>query len=67
MSLLEFLHDLLLFAAYVADVDRQFLPVQRRIAASDVLNMWTTPIGSAVYAVPPGVREGGTWCEGLLA
>lgn len=56
----------LLFAAYVADVDRQFVPVQRRLEASDLLNKWTTPVGSAVYALPPGVPEGGTWCESLL-
>jgi dye decolorizing peroxidase len=57
----------LLFAAYVADVDRQFLPVQRRLEQADLLNKWTTPVGSAVYSLPPGVREGGTWCERLLA
>lgn len=57
----------LLFAAYVADVDRQFVPVQRRLEASDLLNRWTSPVGSAVYALPPGVREGGTWCGELLA
>ncbi len=57
----------LLFAAYVADVDRQFVPVQRRLEQADLLNKWTTPVGSAVYALPPGVREGGTWCDGLLA
>ena len=56
----------LLFAAYMADVDRQFVPVQRRLEAADLLNRWTTPVGSAVYALPPGVREGGTWCDGLL-
>lgn len=42
-----------------ADVDRQFLPIQRRLAESDMLNEWTTPVGSAVYAVPPGCAEGG--------
>lgn len=56
----------LLFAAYVADVDRQFVPVQRRLAEMDLLNKWTAPVGSAVYALPPGVRPGGTWCDGLL-
>jgi dye decolorizing peroxidase len=56
----------LLFAAYVADVDRQFVPVQRRLAELDLMNRWTTPVGSAVYALPPGVREGGSWCDGLL-
>ncbi|MFC4124550.1 Dyp-type peroxidase [Nocardia rhizosphaerae] len=45
----------LLFVAYQRDVDTQFLPVQRRLAEFDALNEWTTPIGSAVFAIPPGV------------
>ncbi len=57
----------LLFAAYVADVDRQFVPVQRRLEAADLLNKWTTPVGSAVYALPPGAGPGEAWCDGLLA
>jgi dye decolorizing peroxidase len=47
----------LLFCAYVADVDRQFVPVQRRLAEADLLNTWTTPIGSAVFAILPGVTD----------
>ncbi|MEU2041949.1 Dyp-type peroxidase [Nocardia niwae] len=49
----------LLFAAYQRDVDTQFLPVQRRLAEFDALNVWTTPIGSAVFAIPPGVASPG--------
>ncbi|WP_407566721.1 Dyp-type peroxidase [Polymorphospora sp. A560] len=49
----------MIFAAYQADVARQFLPVQQRLAESDLLNEWTTPIGSAVFAIPPGCDEGG--------
>ncbi|MFD3744320.1 Dyp-type peroxidase [Nocardia sp. NPDC058633] len=45
----------LLFVAYQRDVDAQFLPVQRRLAEFDALNEWTTPVGSAVFAIPPGV------------
>ncbi|TNY36294.1 Dyp-type peroxidase [Thermomonospora catenispora] len=57
----------LLFAAYQADVDRQFVPVQRRLdEGGDLLNLWTTPIGSAVFAVPPGCGEGGWIGQGLL-
>lgn len=48
----------LLFAAYQRDIDTQFLPVQRRLAEVDALNEWTTPIGSAVFAIPPGVADG---------
>lgn len=48
----------LVFAAYVADVDRQFVPVQRRLASNDLMNRWTTPVGSAVFAVLPGTGDG---------
>ncbi len=56
----------LLFATFQADVDRQYLPVQRRLAEADLLNVWTTPVGSAVFAIPPGCGEGGYVGETLL-
>lgn len=57
----------LLFASYQADVDRQFVPIQQRLAEADLLNTWTTPIGSAVFAIPPGCRENGFIGDTLLA
>ncbi|MDO5744423.1 MAG: Dyp-type peroxidase [Micrococcaceae bacterium] len=48
----------LLFASYQCDVQRQFLPIQKRMAERDMLNEWTTPVGSAVYAILPGCAEG---------
>lgn len=48
----------LVFIAFAADVERQFVPVQARLAELDRLNEWVTTIGSAVYAVPPGAAEG---------
>lgn len=57
----------LLFAAYQCDVDQQYLPVQRRLAESDHLNLWTVPVGSAVFAIPPGCQEGGYVGEGLFS
>lgn len=56
----------LLFAAYMADIAHQFVPVQQRLADLDLLNTWTTPIGSAVFALPPGCQPGGYIGEGLL-
>ncbi|WP_448811437.1 Dyp-type peroxidase [Agromyces bauzanensis] len=56
----------LLFASYQADVDRQFVPIQRRLDEVDLLNQWTSPIGSAVFAVPPGCEEGGYVGETLV-
>ncbi|PZG12834.1 peroxidase [Micromonospora craterilacus] len=56
----------LIFASYQADIATQFLPIQRRLAERDLLNEWTTPIGSAVFAVPPGCPEGGWIGQQLL-
>ena len=47
----------LLFAAYQHDPVAQYVPVQQRLAEYDDLNVWTTPIGSAVYAMLPGASE----------
>ncbi|ACZ86335.1 Dyp-type peroxidase [Streptosporangium roseum] len=57
----------LLFASYQADIDRQFVPIQKRLAEADLLNEWTTPIGSAVFAIPPGCARGGWVGETLLS
>ncbi|MCD2264398.1 Dyp-type peroxidase [Dietzia aurantiaca] len=56
----------LLFAAYQADPVRQYLPIQQRLAEQDMLNTWTVPIGSAVFAIPPGCQEGGYIGQGAL-
>jgi dye decolorizing peroxidase len=56
----------LLFCSYQADLAAQFIPIQRRLAAADLLSQWTTPIGSAVFALPPGCQPDGFLGEGLL-
>jgi len=56
----------LIFVSFQADIDRQFTPMQQRLAELDLLNEWTTPIGSAVFAIPPGCAEGGFIGETLL-
>lgn len=48
----------LIFMAYCADPVRQFVPVQQRLAEADLLNLYTTPIGSAVFAILPGCGPG---------
>lgn len=55
-----------LFGSYQADVDAQFVPLQKRLDELDLLNEWTTPIGSAVFAIPPGCAEGGYLGETLF-
>ena len=56
----------LIFATYQADVTAQFVPIQRRLDELDLLNRWTIPIGSAVFAIPPGCDHGGYIGETLL-
>ena len=57
----------LIFITYQRDIDTQFVPVQRRLAEADALNRWITPIGSAVYVIPPGIGPGGHLGEQLFA
>src|SRR5439155_2478769 len=57
----------LVFMAYQRDPRRQFLTIQRRLAHSDRLQHHLFPHGSAIFAVPPGVKPGGFVGETLLA
>ena len=56
----------LLFASYQSDAATAFVPVQRRLSAEDALGHWTTHVGSAVVAVPPGCRRGEYIGQSLL-
>lgn len=51
----------LFFLAYQRDVRKGFIPVQRGLAANDALNEYIQHVGSAVFAVPPGVRDTDDW------
>ncbi|MGW2627755.1 iron uptake transporter deferrochelatase/peroxidase subunit [Streptomyces chattanoogensis] len=51
----------LFFLAYQRDVRHGFVPVQQRLAANDALNEYIQHVGSAVFAVPPGVRDADDW------
>jgi dye decolorizing peroxidase len=56
----------LLFVVYAADLASQFVPIQQRLAENDLFNTWTTPIGSAVFALPPGCAPDGYLGDALL-
>ena len=56
----------LMFASYQADIERQYKPIQARLAEGDLLNEWTFPVGSTVWAIPPGASEGGYVGETLF-
>ncbi|MEV6630215.1 Dyp-type peroxidase [Actinoplanes sp. NPDC051470] len=57
----------LIFAAFQRDIARQFVPIQKRLADKDLLNEWITPIGSSVFAIPPGCAPGGWIGEQVLS
>ena len=57
----------LIFLSYQADLVSQFLPLLARLDAADALNEWTTTIGSAVFAIPPGSHQNSWLGQGLLA
>ncbi|HEX9066600.1 MAG TPA: Dyp-type peroxidase [Streptosporangiaceae bacterium] len=56
----------LMFLCYQRDPRRQFVPIQHTLAGSDALNKFTTHIGSAIFACPPGAAKGGYVGEILL-
>ena len=56
----------LFFVCFQRDPRRQFVPMQRRMAENDTLNEYISHTGSAVFALPPGAREGGYVGEGLF-
>ncbi|GAA3370863.1 iron uptake transporter deferrochelatase/peroxidase subunit [Streptomyces sannanensis] len=51
----------LFFLAYQRDVRKGFIPVQRSLAKKDALNEYIQHVGSAIFAVPPGVRDKDDW------
>ncbi|MFB7231680.1 iron uptake transporter deferrochelatase/peroxidase subunit [Streptomyces fimicarius] len=51
----------LFFLAYQRDPRTGFIPVQRSLARSDALNEYIQHVGSALFAMPPGVRERDDW------
>ena len=57
----------LFFLAYVRDPSTHFIPMQTRLASRDALQEYLRHTGSGLWAVLPGVNEGGWLGETLLA
>jgi dye decolorizing peroxidase len=57
----------LLWCAYQRNIEKQYLPMQLRLAELDLLNRWTLPIGSATFAIPRGVTGDEVIAEGLFS
>ncbi|MFC5834059.1 iron uptake transporter deferrochelatase/peroxidase subunit [Nonomuraea insulae] len=51
----------LFFIAYQRDPRKQFVPVQMGLARNDPLNEYIKHVSSALFACPPGVRDGGDY------
>ena len=56
----------LFFVAFMRDPQGQFVPMQRALANADVLMEYIEHTGSAVFACPAGLGEGGYWGQRLL-
>lgn len=48
----------LLWTAYCASIEDQYVPIQRTLDEGDLLNLWTTPVGSSAWIIPGGFRAG---------
>jgi deferrochelatase/peroxidase EfeB len=51
----------LFFLAYQKNAHEQFVPVQRRLGAHDLLNEYIKHVSSGLYACPGGVEKVGDW------
>jgi deferrochelatase/peroxidase EfeB len=56
----------LFFIAFVRDPRTQYVPMQSRIARNDLLSEYLVHTGSGLWAVPPGVPDGGYWAQPLF-
>ena len=57
----------LFFQAYQKDPRTGFTKLFEKMSRIDALNQFTTHVGSAVFACPPGVNPGGFLGEGLFS
>ena len=44
----------------------QFITLQQKLGTHDALNEYIQHIGSALFAVPPGLRRGQNWGDSLF-
>ncbi len=57
----------LFFLAYVRDPRTHYIPIQTKIARGDGMSEYLQHTGSALFAVPPGVAQGGYVGQSLFA
>jgi deferrochelatase/peroxidase EfeB len=56
----------LFFICFVRNPQTQFVPMQQALSANDAMREYIQHTGSAVFACPPGLREGEYWGQRLL-
>ncbi|NDZ96721.1 deferrochelatase/peroxidase EfeB [Streptomyces sp. SID6673] len=56
----------LFFIAFNRDTGKQFVPMQQVLSRQDAMTEYLIPNGSSVFAVPPGLRPGEWWGQGLF-
>ncbi|MFW0791204.1 iron uptake transporter deferrochelatase/peroxidase subunit [Gordonia sp. CPCC 205333] len=56
----------LFFLAFCRDVGKQFVPMQNTLSTQDALTEYLIPNGAAVFAIPPGLRDGEWWGQQLF-
>ncbi|WP_144107962.1 Dyp-type peroxidase [Paraburkholderia sp. BCC1886] len=56
----------LIFIAHQGDPRTGFIPINDRLAKFDMMNQFTTHVGSAIFAVPPGAKPGSYIGAGLF-
>ena len=56
----------LLWTAYCANIEKQYVPIQTALDEGDLLNIWTTPVGSSVWILPKGFKKGETFAAELF-
>jgi deferrochelatase/peroxidase EfeB len=57
----------LFFLAYVRDPRTHFIPIQMKLGLGDGLSEYIQHTGSALFAIPPGIAQGGYVGEALFA
>ncbi len=57
----------LFFLAYVRDPRTHFIPIQMKLGLGDGLSEYIQHTGSALFAIPPGIAQGGYLGESLFA
>lgn len=48
----------LIFIAHQGDPRTGFIPINEKLAKFDMMNQFTTHVGSAIFACPPGAKAG---------